>query len=49
MRLNKAGTSCEWLSVEDDQEVVLTDEPDSTAWLRFKTFLLRPFVPESLL
>jgi len=49
LRLNEKGTSCEWLSIENDQEVVLTDEPDSTAWLRFKTFLLRPFVPESLL
>jgi len=49
LRLNKTGTACEWLSIEDDQEVVLTEEPDSTAWLRFKTFLLRPFVPESLL
>ena len=49
LRLNKTGTACEWLSIEDDQEVVLTEEPDSTAWLRFKTFLLRPLVPESLL
>jgi putative cardiolipin synthase len=49
LRLNKTGTACEWLSVEDEQEVVLTDEPDSTAWLRFKTFLLRPLIPESLL
>ncbi|HEY6510474.1 MAG TPA: phospholipase D family protein [Burkholderiaceae bacterium] len=50
LRLNKDGTSCEWISVDDDdEEIVLTDEPDSTAWLRIKTFLLRPFVPESLL
>jgi putative cardiolipin synthase len=49
LRLNKTGTACEWLSIEDDQEVVLTEEPDSTTWLRFKTYLLGPLVPESLL
>jgi len=27
----------------------LTTEPDSSAWLRFKQWLLTPFVPESLL
>ncbi|MBL8319268.1 MAG: phospholipase D family protein [Burkholderiaceae bacterium] len=48
LRLGPEGY-CEWLSVEDDEEVVLKEEPDSTAWLRFKTFLLRPLVPESLL
>jgi len=50
LRLNRDGTSCEWVSVDDDdEEIVITEEPDSTAWLRFKTFLLRPLVPESLL
>jgi len=50
LRLNKEGTACEWVSVDDDdEEIVLVDEPDSTAWLRFKTMLLRPLVPESLL
>ena len=34
---------------DDDEEIVLVEEPDSTAWLRFKTLLLRPLVPESLL
>ncbi|MFO1217793.1 MAG: phospholipase D family protein [Burkholderiaceae bacterium] len=48
LRLGARG-GCEWLSVDDEQEMVLTDEPDSTAWLRIKTFLLRPLVPESLL
>jgi cardiolipin synthase C len=50
LRLNKDGTACEWISVDDDnEEMVLTEEPDSTAWLRFKTWLLSPLVPESLL
>jgi putative cardiolipin synthase len=50
LRMNKDGTACEWVSMDDDdEETVITEEPDSTAWLRFKTFLLRPLVPESLL
>ena len=50
LRLNKEGTACEWVSVDDDdEELVITEEPDSTAWLRFKTWLLSPLVPESLL
>jgi putative cardiolipin synthase len=50
LRMNKDGSACEWVSMDDDdEEIVITEEPDSTAWLRFKTFLLRPLVPESLL
>jgi len=50
LRLNKDRTACEWVSVDDDdEEIVVVNEPDSTFWLRFKTFLLRPLVPESLL
>jgi cardiolipin synthase C len=49
LRLSANGLWCEWLGYEDDKEVVLTEEPDSTVWLRLKSFLLRPFVPESLL
>jgi len=43
------GSGLEWLSVEDDKEVVLDEEPDSSAWQRIKAMLLKPFVPESLL
>ena len=49
LRLTADGLSCEWLGYEGDKEVVLTEEPDSTLWLRVKSMLLRPFVPESLL
>ena len=33
----------------DDNEMVLDTEPDSSAWLRFKEWLLSPLVPEELL
>lgn len=49
LQLNAQGDSCEWLGIEDGQDVVLTEEPDSTFWVRVKLRLLRPFVPESLL
>lgn len=50
VRLAKSGVGCEWLSMEEDnREVVITEEPDSSSWSRFKLWLLRPFVPESLL
>lgn len=39
----------EWLGIEDDQEIVLQEEPDSSLWQRVKLMLLRPFIPESLL
>jgi putative cardiolipin synthase len=40
---------CQWLGTDGEQELVLSDEPDATWWLRLKPWLLRPFVPESLL
>ncbi|HTP73563.1 MAG TPA: phospholipase D family protein [Burkholderiaceae bacterium] len=49
VRRKADGSGLEWHSVEDDKDVVLTEEPDSSAWLRFKSMLLKPFVPESLL
>jgi cardiolipin synthase C len=49
VRRKADGSGLEWLSVENDKEVILTEEPDSSAWLRFKAMLLKPFVPESLL
>lgn len=39
----------EWLGVDDGQETVLTEEPDSSFWLRLKLRLISLFVPESLL
>jgi len=49
VRLAASGKGCEWLSMDDEQEMVITEEPDSTFWLRVKSYLLLPFVPESLL
>ena len=49
LRLSADGQYCEWLGYDDGKEMVLTEEPDSTLWLRLKSMLLRPFVPESLL
>jgi len=49
VRLKKDGSGVEWYSNDGEKETVLTTEPDSSAWLRFKQWLLTPFVPESLL
>ena len=49
VRLKKDGSGLEWYSLDGDKETVLTTEPDSSAWLRFKQWLLTPFVPEELL
>jgi cardiolipin synthase C len=48
LRLSADGF-CEWLSHDGEREIVLTEEPDATFWLRLKPWLLRPFVPESFL
>jgi cardiolipin synthase C len=46
VRLNpdKSGR-LQWMSSDGDHEVILTTEPDSTPWLRIKSWLLTPFVP----
>lgn len=49
LRKTPAGQCCEWLGYDDDGEMLLTEEPDSSLWQRVKLWLLRPFVPESLL
>ena len=45
VRLNPSGSGLQWLSNDGDREVILTQEPDSTPWLRIKSWLLSPFVP----
>jgi cardiolipin synthase C len=45
VRLRGNGGGLEWVSNDGDREMVLTEEPDSTPWLRIKSWLLRPFVP----
>ena len=43
------GDSLEWLTMDDDGEVVMTAEPDTTLFLRLQNSLLAPFVPEQQL
>jgi putative cardiolipin synthase len=49
LRKTAEGNCCEWLGYDDDTEMRLTEEPDSSLWQRFKLRLLAPFVPEWLL
>ncbi len=49
VRLAKSGKGVEWLGFHGDQEVVLDAEPDTSAWLRFQTWLLGLLVPEGQL
>ena len=43
------GESLEWLTMDDDGEIVLTAEPDTTLFLRLQNSLLAPFIPEQQL
>ena len=49
VRLGSDQRSLEWLSMDDEKELILTTEPDSTFLLRLRNFLLSPFVPEDQL
>jgi putative cardiolipin synthase len=49
VRLAKNGNGIEWLGLDDDKEVILTTEPDTSFWLRFKAWILSPLVPEEQL
>ena len=48
LRLDSHG-NLEWLSMDEDNEMVLTDEPETSFWLRLHNMLVSPFVPEQLL
>ena len=49
LRLAANGQGLEWLGFDDEKEMVLREEPDSTFWLRTRNWLLSPLVPEELL
>jgi putative cardiolipin synthase len=50
VRTSKANEyQLEWLTTDDDGEVVLYQEPDTTFWQRFMLQLLAPLAPEELL
>jgi len=39
----------QWLTMDGDTETVLTEEPETSPWLRLHNLLVSPFVPEQLL
>lgn len=49
LRLAADGRSLEWLAMDDDGEVVLVVEPDTSLFTRLQNMLLAPFVPEQQL
>ncbi len=46
LRFARDGHSLEWLTMDDDGDVVLSEEPDVTPFMRLESMLLAPFVPE---
>ncbi len=47
LRLGPDGDSVQWLERDDDGSTIVHDTPpETTAWLRFKLWLLSPFIPE---
>ncbi|RZI64726.1 MAG: phospholipase D family protein [Variovorax sp.] len=49
VRIDPPTGKLEWLSMDEDQEIVLYDEPESSWLQRLKINLLGPLVPEDLL
>ena len=49
LRFGPDGETMQWLTMDDDGEVVLIEEPDTTLLTRFQNMLLAPFVPEQQL
>jgi putative cardiolipin synthase len=49
LRLDPDGRALQWLTMDDDREVVLLAEPDTTFFTRLHNMLLAPFVPEQQL
>jgi putative cardiolipin synthase len=49
LRFGPDGQSLEWLAMDDEGDVVLSEEPDVTPLMRFQNMLLAPFVPEQQL
>jgi putative cardiolipin synthase len=46
LRFADKSQKLEWLTMDEDGEVVLSEEPDVTPLMRFQNMLLAPFVPE---
>jgi putative cardiolipin synthase len=46
VRLAPSGSGLEWLSMDDEKEMILKVEPDTSLWTRVKSWLFSAFVPE---
>jgi putative cardiolipin synthase len=46
VRFGPEGQGLQWLTMDDDAEVILAYEPDSTFAMRLQNVLFAPFVPE---
>ncbi len=46
VRLKPNGSGLQWLSMDDDKELMLDVEPDTSFWTRFKSWVISAFVPE---
>ena len=49
LRFGPDGETLQWLTMDDDGDVVLIEEPDTTLFTRFQNMLFAPFVPEQQL
>ncbi len=49
LRIAPETDELQWLTMDEDKEVVLNDEPESSLWMRFHNLFLAPLVPEQLL
>ncbi len=49
VRFDPDGRSLQWLTMNDETEVILTEEPDSTFLMRLHHVIVGPFVPEQQL
>jgi len=49
VRLEPGTAQLQWLTTEEDKEIILGVEPESSFWLRVHNMLLGWFVPEQLL
>jgi putative cardiolipin synthase len=49
VRIEPNGTHLEWITADDDKEIILTSEPEVSPWLRLHNMVFGWFVPEQLL
>jgi cardiolipin synthase C len=46
VRLSRDGEHIEWVERDDELETVYDAPPETTGWVRFKLWLMSPFIPE---